>query len=352
MNNNNLFRKIRTLIAILIALFLGFVIIALVSESPWDTLVTFLLGPLRSTRYMGNVVERMIPLIFAGLATAILFQANLFNLGAEGIFYISGLTAAFVAVKFSFNSPLPHILFALCASTLVGVIVGLVPGFLKAKWDANELVSSLMINSILAGVGLYFLNNQIRDENLTEIASYKFSVSALLPKIIPSTRVHAGLIICLVVTALVIALFRTHRLGYLLKLFGLNKSYIEYSGYSSFRMIILAHLLAGAIAGLGGGVEILGMHDRFRWAALPGLGFDGALVAMLAQNNPVSVLGASLFLAYIRTGADIMARQADVPAEMVSLLQAIIILLVSADRFLHSAEQRQLLKKALATDVH
>ena len=112
-------------------------------------------------------------------------------------------------------------------------------------------------------------------------------------------------------------------------------------------MIILAHLIAGAIAGMGGTIEILGMHDRFRWAALPGLGFDGAMVAMLARNNPLAVLGAAFFIAYMRIGADIMSRQVDVPAEMAFIIQAVMILLISADRFLYGFEQRQLLKKAL-----
>ena len=340
--NNRLFDSLRMLVAVAISLFVAFVIIFLVSEQPVQSLEFLLFGPLRSIRYLGNVGELAIPLVFSGLATAILFQSQLFNLGAEGIFYISGLAAAFVAIVLPLVPPALPIL----AGVVVGVFVGLIPGFIKAKWDGSELVSSLMLNSILAGLGLYILNHAMRDESINEIASRRIAQSALLPKILPGTRIHLGIVICVACVALVYWFFRYHKWGYLLRLFGANRTYIEYCGYSPFTLILLAHGLAGALAGLGGSVEILGMHDRFRWASLPGLGFDGALVAILARNNPLSVVGAALFIAYIRIGADIMSRLGDVPAEMVSMIQAVVILFISAERFLSGIEQRRMLRAA------
>ena len=344
--NARVFDALRTLVAVAVALLLALIVISLVSANPFRTLGLFLFSPLRNLRYVGNVVELAIPLVFSGLATAILFRANLFNLGAEGIFYISGLTAAFVSVMLPINSRVLHPLIAMTLGAVVGMIVAAVPGYLKARWNGSELVSSLMLNSILAGTGLYLLSYTIRDQALTELASYRLAASASLPRIVPGTRIHFGIVICLLCVVLVDRFFRYHKRGYLLKLFGVNRAYTEYAGYASFNLIMTAHVLAGAIAGLGGSVEILGMHDRFRWTTLPGLGFDGALVAMLARNDPRSVLGSALFIAYVRTGAEIMSRQADVPAEMVSLMQAVIILLVSAERFLHGIEQRHLLKAA------
>ena len=341
--NNRLFDSLRMLVAIAISLFVAFVIILLVSERPVQSLGFLLFGPLRSVRYLGNVGELAIPLVFSGLATAILFQSQLFNLGAEGIFYISGLAAAFVAIVLPLVPPALPIL----AGVVVGAFVGLIPGFIKAKWDGSELVSSLMLNSILAGLGLYILNHTMRDESINEIASRRIAQSALLPKILPGTRIHLGIVICVGCVAIVYWFFRYHKWGYLLRLFGANRAYIEYCGYSPFALILLAHGLAGALAGLGGSVEILGMHDRFRWASLPGLGFDGALVAILARNNPLSVVGAALFIAYIRIGADIMSRLGDVPAEMASIIQAVVILFISAERFLSGIEQRRMFKAAI-----
>lgn len=344
--NKELFNILRTLIAVAVSFIIAFIIVSLVSERPFESLGLFLFGPLRSIRYLGNVGELAIPLVFSGLATAILFQSKLFNLGSEGIFYISGLTAAFIAINPNFSSPVVHPALSILTGAVVGIFAGLIPGFIKAKWGGSELVSSLMLNSILAGVGLYILNTTMRDESINEIASRRIAQTALLPRIVPGTRIHLGILVCILCVVAVHWFFRHHKWGYLLKLFGVNRRYIEYTGYSSFTLILLAHGLAGTLAGLGGSIEILGMHDRFRWTSLPGLGFDGALVAMLARNNPLAVMGSALFIAYIRTGAEIMSRLGDVPAEMVSIIQAVVILLISAERFLYGVEQRRLLKAA------
>ena len=106
------------------------------------------------------------------------------------------------------------------------------------------------------------------------------------------------------------------------------------------KVIILVHVIAGAVAGCGGIVECLGLHKRFEWTALPGYGFDGAMIAMLANNNPLGVIGAATFVAYLRVGADLVNRFADVPTEMISILQTIIILLISAEKFLHKYRQK------------
>lgn len=334
----------RTLAAVLISLVIAFGVILLVSNQPMETMKVLLFGPLQSTRYLGNVIELAIPLAFAGIATSILFKAELFNLGAEGIFYICGIVATVVALAV----PGGHLLkgsLAIATASLTGMILNGIPGVLKAKWNANELVISLMFNSIFYGIGFFILNNYLRDPSLGEVASYKFSETKVLGRLIPGTRIHFGLLILLVVAVLAYLYMYKTKWGYGLRMTGLNGKYANYIGVKTPMVIITAHLIAGFIAGMGGAVEILGMYTRFRWAALPGLGLDGALVALLGKNHPLKALLAAVFLAYMRIGADLMARLADVPSEMVSIIQAVIILLISAERFLHGWRQRQLLKE-------
>lgn len=345
MNKEKQFQILRTLVAVSIALVLAFFIIFMVSDEPIKTLFTFIAGPLKSKRYVGNVIELAIPLIFSGLATSILFETGLFNLGSEGIFFISGITATAV-VLFLKATPFFNPIIAILAGSLVGMIAASIPAVLKAKWNASELVTSLMFNSIFLGIGLYILNYHLRDSNLTEIASLKFPESARLSKIIPGTRIHAGLIIALVMVIIVYYFLYKTKWGYSLRMTGINPKFAQFSGINTFWVIIYVHLFAGFIAGMGGSVEVLGMYNRFRWSSLPGLGFDGALVAMLAKNKPFSVIGAAMFLAYIRIGADLMARLTDVPAEMVAIIQAVIILLISAEKFLEVWRHKMLLKEA------
>jgi general nucleoside transport system permease protein len=324
---------------------IAFLIISFVSEQPLTTIGIFIFEPILSIAHIGNVIEMAIPLTFAGLATALLFRTGLFNLGSEGIFYISGITAAAIAIFLNLNDVL-HPLVAILAGGLVGALIATIVGVMKAKWNANELVTSLMFNSILLGVGLYILNYHLRDAKAFSTVSFKFEPTALLSKFIPGTRIHSGLlIVILIVIATHYFLYKT-KWGYELRMTGVNREFTEYSGINTIKVIILVHALAGFIAGIGGSVEILGMYTRFQWTALPGYGFDGALVAMLAKNKPLNVIAAALFLSYIRIGADLMARMSDVPAEMISIIQAIIILLISAELFLRFLKNRMLLKEA------
>lgn len=344
--NSKIFNKLRMFIAICLGFLLAFILISIVSENPLEDMKYFIVGPLRNVRYFGNVIEVMIPLIFSGLAMSILFRANQFNLGAEGVFYFSGLLSAIVVIKLPISSPVLLPLIAMLVGIITGIIFSLIPGILKAKLNADVLVSSLMMNSILAGFGYYILNHTIRDKNITDVASVKFPECGKLPNIIPHTRIHMGLLIALIVVVLVYLFFKFHKWGIIIKLYGDNSTFVKAAGYSSATIILIVHILGGALAGLGGSVEILGMYSRFRWASLPGLGFDGAMVAMMARNKPEHVILSAFFIAYIRTSADIMARLGTVTSEMVFIVQGVMILLISANRFLYHWEQHLLVKKA------
>lgn len=339
MNRERSFNILRTAVALLIALLVAYLIIFLVSDTPLEAVKIFTLGPFDSMRHMGNIVEAAIPLIFSGLAMAVVFQASLFNLGAEGIYYIAGALVSIIAIFM----PMPagiHPLVIILAGGVIGALVMAIPGVLKAKLGASELVTSLMLNNILLGVGLWLLTNFLRDPATGSQISYKFEKTAQLPKIISGTRIHLGLIIALVCVVLTYMFLYRTKWGYEIRMTGLNGDFARYSGINTAKVIILAHVVSGVLAGMGGAIETIGLHQRFEWTALPGYGFDGAMIAMLAGNNPFGVVGAALFVAYLRVGADMVARLSDVPTEMVAILQALIILLVSAERFLHKYRQK------------
>ncbi len=342
------FDMLRSFVAILIALCIAFALMLIFSDKPISSLYYFLVGPLTKVRYMGNVVEMAIPLIFSGLATSLLFQAGQFNMGSEGIIYFGGMLTGLAAIYFK----LPPVLLPLVA-ILVAVVYGMFHmgtlGFLKAKLGVNELVSSLMTNSVVLGIGLYFLNYTFRDKQMMYLCTHLFQPQSILPRIIPMTRIHLGLVFALVALA-VVHLFLYHtKWGYRVRMLGQNEQYVRYLGINTTKVILVVSVLAGALAGMGGAVETLGMYDRFQWAALPGLGFDGALIATLSKNKPLNVLPAALFLGYIRCGADIMGRQTTIPAEMVLILQGVIILLISGQRFLQAYRQRMLVKEVKAS---
>lgn len=346
MDKSRYFNIIRTTAALLISFGTAFLIIALVSGTPLQSIYIFAIGPFTKTRYLGNIVERSIPLIFSGLGMAVLFQTKLVNLGGEGVFYLSGSLVSALAIFYIMPSFL-HQTVIIAVGAFIGMAIMLIPGYLKAKFNGSELVVSLMLNNILLGVGLYLLNNQLRDPIAGSQVSYRFVPSSILPVILPGTKIHMGLIISLACAVLVYLFLYKTKWGYSLRMTGVNADYAKYSGINTYRAIILAHLVAGALMGMGGAVETIGMHKRFEWTGLPGYGFEGCMIAMLANNNPLGVIGAALFVGYLHIGADMVARLSDVPTEMIAVLQCVILLLVSAERFLHSIRQKWIEKEVL-----
>jgi len=136
------------------------------------------------------------------------------------------------------------------------------------------------------------------------------------------------------------------RWGYRIRLTGANAKFAQYSGIDTNAVIVYSQVIGGFIAGLGGSIEILGMYTRFSWQTLPGYGWDGVIVAILARNNPIFVPVAAFFLAYLRIGADIMSRYSDVPNEFVTLIQGTIIILIAASSFLAKYRHRMVFKEA------
>ena len=338
------FEILRVLTSMLIALGLAVVMITFVSVQPLAALGYFLVGPLDSPAHIGNVVEMAIPLAFTGLYFTVSFKANMFNLGAEGVFFSTALFSAVMAVNTSLP-PVVHPIIILIGAALLGALLGMIPGFLQVKWGANTLVISLMMNYILYGICMYLLNNKFRDITAYAIATPKFEASAKLMRIIPGTRIHAGLILLILVCAGLYFFLMKTKWGYELRMMGINQRFAAYVGMKPAAVILMAHALSGLFAGLGGSVEILGMYNKFQWTALPGYGLDGALVALLAKSDPALVPLAALFLAYIRIGPDMMSRMTDVPAEMVAAVQAIIILLISSQMLFHRLREKMLLKE-------
>lgn len=339
------FEWIRTSVVILIALVFTLVIILLVSKEPANALREFLLGPVDSMRHVGNVIEMTIPLIFTGLAVSVMFSAEQFNLAAEGAFFAGAIAAA--AISLSTNLPVViHPIVAILGGGILGSLITGIPGYLKVKWNASELVSSLMFNYISLFMGLYIINYFFRDVNAGAMVSERLPETATLINLIYRTRIHFGLIIAILfVLATYYFMFRT-KWGYELRVTGQNSRFADYSGIKTLKVFLYAQLLGGFIAGVGGATELLGMYNRFSWQGLPNYGWDGVIVAILARNNPVFVPLAALFLAYLRIGADIMARMSDVQNEVVSLIQGIIIILVVADRFLAKYKHKWVYKEA------
>jgi simple sugar transport system permease protein len=339
------FDVIRTLVAVGISLAIALIIILCVSKNPAATLYHFIIGPITSFRRIGNVIELAVPLTFCGLGMAIIFMVNQTNMSIEGAFFMACTTTSIAAVTLDLP-PVIHPVVCLFIGTVTGIGVVGIPSVLKVKWKASELVSSLMLNYICFFIAVYLIRTRVLDSHLGITASHEFRKTAQLVRIIPGTRLHLGLLF--VICAVVLCWFMIYRTktGYAIRIVGQNDSFARYSGISVNKTVLLAQVFGGMLAGFGGASEMLGMYSRFQYQALTQYGFDGMLIAIIARNNPAIVPFAALFLAYIRTGADIMNRNSDVPLEIISVIQSVIIMLVVAKMFLNKFKHGQIVKNS------
>lgn len=348
MNSNKKYNILRTVLSICIALLISFIIIFITSDEPVKAIVELLIGPLKNTRRIGNVIEAMIPLIFTGVGVSIMFAANQINLAGEGSFHIGGLIAASIAI----NTALPmgiSPLVCILAAGFFGSLITAVPAVMKIKTDSDVLVSSLMMNYLITFFVNYVLSYHLRDPKAGAVVSYAIPAAAKLNSIIPGTRIHFGLVIALAVAVLGYMFLYKTKIGYEIRVTGENKDFAKYSGINVLKVTLISQLLGGFIFGIGGGVEILGMYDRFSWTNTLGYGWDAIIITTLAKKNPLYVPFAAFFLAYLRTGASKMTIVANVPTEIVTVTQGIIILLVVAEQFLSKYKHKMISKEAKAT---
>ncbi len=345
MNKDTKFNVIRTTASIVIALGISFIIIFFISEEPLEAIKQMLTGPISRKRLFGNVIELTIPLIFTGLGVSIMFSAMQINLASEGAFHIGGVIAAVVAL----NLPMPgfiHPYVAILLAGLVGAVFTFIPAILKIKTTANEIVSSLMLNYIALFFASYILNYYLRDPGAGSVASFTLPASSKLPSIISGTNIHIGLIIALLFTAGAYIFLYKSKMGYMIRVSGQNEDFAKFSGINILKVILISQIIGGFIAGMGGGIHLLGLYRRFTWTTLLGYGWDAIIVATLAKNNPIYVPLTAFFLAYIRIGADIMSRSTDVTPEIVSITQGTIIILIVAEQFLAKYRHKLVAKEA------
>lgn len=339
----NRFEVLRTVLALIISLIIILAIIFIVDDKPLDAIKTLLFGPLSSFRRFGNVIELMVPLTFTGLALTIVFTTNRFNLAADGAFYMGSIIAVFIGLNFP-GPPALRVVVAILAGFLTGAIIGLIPALLDYKFKADVLVTSLMLNYVVEFFVNYIFNYSIRDPGASARQSLPLPEGVNLGRMFAGTRIHYGLIIMVILVVVTALVFYKTKRGFTLRAVGSNERFAKYIGINVPIVVVVAQAIGTGIAGLGGAVEILGKYKVFLWNASPGLGFDGVIIATLARLNPKYVPLAAFFLAYVRTGADILNRSSAVPAEIISIVQATIILLIASKSFLAKRQEKAIIK--------
>ena len=335
----------RAVVALLIALAATLVIIYFVSKSPGEALMTLLTAPFSKIRTIGTWADEAAKLTVTGLAFSLVFQARQFALGVQGQVYLGALAATYVALSPIGATPLGMPL-AVLAAMVVGGIYGFLPGIAKARLGANEIVSTLMLNYIAIEIVNYVILHGMAKAGLNYTDN--FPATSMLPVLVDKTRIDLGLIFAIVaVLATWFALYRT-RWGLKLRLVGHNPRFAEYAGIRSNAIMVSSMIASCALCGLLGSMLVQGQtFGKLQVLFEGGFAFEGVLVAIVARNRPLAVPIVAMFYAYLRQGAQLMNIRTDVPAEVISVVAALIILLVASQFGLPAWLKRNLRRNRL-----
>jgi ABC-type uncharacterized transport system permease subunit len=300
--------------------------------SAYSGLLAGALGnPFKDITPVTETLLRATPLIFAGLAVALGFRAGLFNIGAEGQIYIGGLFATAVGINFPDLPLLIHLPLAVAAGFVGGAVWGFVPGILKARTGAHEVITTIMLNYIsylVVDLALRQVFFQLpgRDDPVS-----KFILpSATLPRLLTDERLHWGLILALLAAVAVWWLLFRSTKGFEFRAVGLNPSGARYAGININRTVVVTMMISGGLAGLAGASEILGTNLRLTPLFSPHWGFDAIAIALLGSSRPVGVVFSAILFGALRAGATPMQAQTGIPIDLVVVIQGLVIMFIAA----------------------
>lgn len=277
-----------------------------------------------------NSLTRSVPLILAGLSVALAFRAGLFNIGAQGQLLMGAALGVWTGLNISLPYGL-HLLVAMLLAVLGGAVWGAVPGILKARVGANEVIVTIMMNSIAVFLTSYFLKSRVFIGNGYPGKSSTIPDTAAYPKLLGSAfNLHLGFLIALLAAVFVWWLLERSTFGFELRAAGANPNAARTAGISVNRVIALTMIIAGALAGLAGTGPALGT-ERFLSAGTAGsIGFDAITVALLGASTPLGTVLAGILFGAFASGASTMQAAAGIPVDIVSVSQAVIVLLIAA----------------------
>jgi simple sugar transport system permease protein len=312
------------------ALITAMILLLLFSRNPGASIFNFFFGPFMNLYNLGNMLNMATSLILGSLGILLAFRASVFNLGGEGQLYAGALAAAAIALALPASGGFSGILLSLLGASALGALLSGISGYLKMKWEVNELISSYLISAALILICDHLITGPMQDPQSSLLTTRTIAQGYWLPKLLNPSHLNLGILVALAgVVIVAIFLFRT-RAGYELRMCGYNRDFARYGGIHTGLYLVLPMVMSGGFHGLAGGIALLGTHHRVIQGFSAGIGWSGIAVALIAREHPAAVIPAALFYAYLQAGARAAMIHSGVSLELVSVVQAVIFYLVTA----------------------
>jgi general nucleoside transport system permease protein len=283
-----------------------------------------------------NVLNRAMSLILAGLAVSVAFKAGFYNLGVEGQIFLGAMAAAIIGYKITVLPSALHIPLLFAAGLAAGAAGAFIPGLLKTRFNVDEVITTIMLNSIYVLFTGYLATYPFRDPERWSGTTPPVSEAAQLPMLSSLSSLSSGILISIGIAVLLYFIFKRADIGFKWKMTGLNPVFSRYGGIKVANVQLNAAVISGALAGLTGALLVSGTQHRFWMEIGTNIGWDGVLIGMLALYNPLAVVASGLVFAVLKTGAVGMEINSQVPSELINITLAILILVVTGRGVLSS----------------
>ena len=333
---NNLARSIlNCLVPVLLAFLAGAVVICIIGENPLEAYGVLLQRSFFTSVGFQNTLHYAGPMILTGLAIAVTFKANIYNMGVEGSLLIGGFAAGIMGAQLTGMPSVPVKIICFFTAVLFGVAFAMIAAVLKVKFRADEMVVTMMMNYALSKVLEYLATTVFRDTGAGYVCTPTVSEQAMFVRIFGKSRLTVFFFLVLILLAVMYVVMKKSRLGYEITAMGKNFEFAEATGMNVGKKIFLIMAVSGALAGIAGAGWMLEdqYHYTLTFSSNPGLGWDGMLIALMGGHDPIGILIAAIFYAGLKTGADSINMYTSVPKEIVALIQGLIVLFLAVKFF-------------------
>lgn len=332
--NHTGIRILNSVLPVLLAFFIGGIIILAIGENPLETYKVMIEKSLFDMKGITRTFQLAAPLLLSGMAIALCFKANIFNMGVEGQLVFGGFMAGIAGHYIVGMNPLSHKLLCFAIGIGCGMLFAVVPALLRAYFHVDEMVVTLVLNYAMARVLEYLASVTFRDAGAGYVATPPVQDSARF-YLMGTTKMTPFIFVALAVFLMAAFVMKKSRLGYTITAMGKNPAFAEATGLRTRRAVIILMLLSGALAGIAGTGYMLSEKTFYTldFSGSPGLGWDGMLIALLGRHSPLGILVAAIFYSALKTGSEKIGLYTSVPNEIVAVIQGLIILFLAIQFF-------------------
>lgn len=321
--------SLNSILAVVLGLIAGAILMVIIGDNPIEGYIYLFKGAFMNVSRIGDTLATATPLILTGLSVGFAFKTGLFNIGTPGQMLFGGFCATAVALTYSASMPRPILLIAMIiVAALAGAIWAFIPGVLKAKFNVNEVVSSIMMNWTCYWIIYYVIpayfkgSTETESRNIPDMASLK---NSWLTDLFSGSYINLGILIAIIAVIVIGFILNKTVLGYELKAVGFNRDAAEYAGMSVNKNIVVSMMISGALSGLAGVTQYIGNASNMQIGVMPTQGFDGIAVSLLGANNPIGIFISAIFFGILYSGKGFMNANTSIPPEIADTIIAIII---------------------------